>query len=57
VQRKFLYGDENAGLEVRGNQQFFWNLGVEVDAIGDYAGDFPGAHYHNQGGAWVKVLD
>lgn len=54
--RVWIYGNEMAGCELRGKQQFIWNQGVEVDAIGDYNGDFPGAHYHNQGGAWVQVL-
>lgn len=57
VVRNFLWGDENAGMELRGNQQFHWNKGVEIDAYGDYAGDFPGEHWHNLGGKWVKVLD
>jgi N-acetyl-anhydromuramyl-L-alanine amidase AmpD len=55
-QRVWLYGNEVAGCEIRSNQLFFWHLGVEVDAIGDYEGHFPGAHYHNEGGNWRQVL-
>lgn len=54
--RVFLWGDENAGMELRGKQQFHWNQYIEVDAIGDYAGEFPGQHWHNEGGKWVLVL-
>ena len=53
---KFLWGDANAGVSKYGKQQFSWNEGIAVDALGDYEGLFPGAHYHNAGGEWVKVL-
>ena len=54
--RVFLYGNEQAGLEVRGNRQVTWNRGVEVDILGDEAGLFPGEHWHNVGGTFVKIL-
>ena len=53
---QWLYGNEAAGCEVRGNQLFYWHRGVEVDAVGDFEGAFPGAHWHNEGGNWRKVL-
>lgn len=52
--REWLYGDEQAGREVRGNQLFDWHKGVEIDAYGDYAGLYPGEHWHNEGGIWQK---
>lgn len=54
--RIWHYGDENSGLEFRGNQQVTWNKWVETDALGDVAGNFPGEHWHNQAGTWIKVL-
>lgn len=55
-ERVWLVGDERAGLEVRGNRQLVWNLGVNTDILGDEAGLFVGEHWHNQGGTWIKVL-
>jgi hypothetical protein len=54
--RVFLWGDENAGMEKRGKQQFHWNENVEIDAYGDFDGLFPGQHWHNEGGKWVQIL-
>lgn len=57
--RRWLYGDEAAGLEIVGDQQWVWNMGVNVDRLGgqgDEAG-LRGTHYHNAGGNWHKVLD
>lgn len=54
--RQWLYGNEVAGCEIRGNQLFYWHNGIEVDAVGDYEGAFPGAHYHNEGGNWRQIL-
>jgi hypothetical protein len=54
--RVWLYGNEVAGCEIRGEQLFYWHNGIEIDAVGDYEGAFPGAHYHNEGGNWRQVL-
>lgn len=55
VVRTWLYGGEEAGLERRGFQQFWWNNATEVDALGDWAGEFPGQHWHNEGGVWIQA--
>lgn len=57
IQRVFLYGNENAGMERRGNQQVQWNNLVEIWAYGDVAGQFPGQTWHNEGGVWRKVAE
>jgi len=54
--RVWVYGNEVAGCEVRGQQLFYWHNGVEVDAVGDYEGAFPGAHYHREGENWRQTL-
>lgn len=54
--RVWLYGNEVAGCEVRGQQLFYWHRGVDVDAVGDYEGKFPGAHYHREGENWRQIL-
>lgn len=54
--RVWVYGNEVAGCEQRGKQLFFWHNGIEIDAVGDFEGAFPGAHYHNEGGNWRQVL-
>ncbi len=62
AERVWLYGNEQAGCEVRGKQLFYWHNGIEVDAVGDYEGKLPGAHYHHAGqnpdgsDNWVEVL-
>lgn len=62
-ERDWIRGDEQWGEERRGKQIFIWHRGVEIDAIGDYDGNFPGAHYHHAGDdpatkkpIWVEVL-
>lgn len=50
----FLFGDVQAGREVRGFQVIDWHLNVEIEAWGDLAGQFPGERWHNLGGTWVK---
>lgn len=52
-ERNWLYGDENAGEEVVGNQILVWHRGVVIDKIGDEAGQFPGQRAHNEGGVFV----
>lgn len=47
--RVWAWGNEVAGCEVRGKQLFYWHNGVEIDAVGDYEGNFVGAHYHREG--------
>lgn len=60
--RQWIYGNEVAGAEERGLQTFYWHRGVEVDAVGDYEGKLPGAHFHHAGDdkdgkpIWVEVL-
>jgi hypothetical protein len=54
--RNFLWGNELSGVEKRGKQQFWWNEGVETDALGDFEGLFPGQRWHNAGGLWVQVM-
>ncbi len=60
--RTWVYGNEVAGCEQRGEQLFYWHNGVEVDALGDYEGKLPGAHYHHAGqnadgtDRWVEVM-
>lgn len=62
-ERVWLYGNEQAGLELRGKQQITWNQGVETDALGNYDGSLPGSHWHHAGDNedgtpnWVKELD
>lgn len=55
-EHRFLWGDANAGVSKYGKQQFTWNEGIAVDALGDFDGNFPGAHYHNEGGIWKQYL-
>lgn len=60
--RNWLFGGEYAGEEIVGNQIFVWHRGIIIDAIGDYEGKLPGAHYHHAGDdpdgkpIWVEVL-
>lgn len=54
--RLWLYGDENAGLELVGKQQRTWNQGVNTDRLGREDGSLVGTHLHNAGGDWVEVL-
>lgn len=55
-ERLWLYGNEDAGEEVVGNQRWLWHRRIVIDKLGDEAGLFPGQHTHNQGGDWVTVL-
>lgn len=52
-ERFWLYGNEQAGEEVVGNQIFVWHRGIVINKIGDEAGDFPGQRSHNEGGVFV----
>lgn len=60
--RVWAWGNEVAGCEIRGSQLFYWHNGIEIDAVGDYEGKLPGAHYHHAGDdengkpIWVEVL-
>jgi hypothetical protein len=51
--RQWLYGNEQAGEEVVGNQIFIWHLGIVINKIGDEAGLMPGRREHNEGGVFV----
>lgn len=53
--RNFILGDENCGIEKRGNQTFIWNNGVAGNAIGNFDGTLPGALYHLAGSEWEEV--
>lgn len=61
--RVWLYGNEVAGAEIIGKQIFYYHNGIVIDAVGDFEGALPGAHYHHAGDNpdgspnWVKVLD
>lgn len=52
-ERQWLYGNEQAGEEVVGNQIFIWHLGIVINKIGDEAGLMPGRREHNEGGTFV----
>ncbi len=60
--KQWLYGNEQAGCEIRGKQLIYWHAGIEIDAVGDYDGNLPGAHYHHAGdnpdgsANWIEVM-
>lgn len=62
-QRIWLYGNEQAGAEVRGQQIFYWHNGVEIRAEGDFEGTLPGQNWRHAGDdadgkpIWVKEWD
>lgn len=54
--RDFIWGDEQHGLERRGLQVFAWSNWDDGDALGNYEGSNPKAHYRRLGdGSWVLL--
>ena len=54
VNRVWLYGDEGAGREVVGFQQWEWNRGVVINKFGSpHETGGRGEHWHNVGGVFV----